>query len=76
MSKYSVVLGFLNTQSFPLTYMVKSLHIEHGCVVFIGEKAEIWFKISLLHLVPGMPFSQWGVAVMEFQGSTPKVQRV
>lgn len=57
MSKYSAVLCFYNTQPFPHTYMVKSIHIGHGCVLFIGEQVEVWSKPSLLHLVPGMPSS-------------------
>lgn len=57
--------------------MVKSIHIGHGCVLFIGEEVEVWFKISLLHLVPGClaAFAQWGVTATESQGSTPKVDQ-
>lgn len=37
--------------------MVKSIHIGHRYVLFIGEQVDVWFKISLLHLVPGTPSS-------------------
>lgn len=59
--------------------MVKSIHIGHGCMLFIGEQVEVWFKISLLHLVPGMPSSLCSVrcylTTMRSQGSTPKVDQ-
>lgn len=34
--------------------MVKSIHIEHGSMLFIGEHTEVCFKISLLYIALGI----------------------
>lgn len=47
--------------------MVKSIHIENGSVLFIGEHTEAWFKISLLYIVLGIQaaYDQWSVFVTD-----------
>lgn len=42
-SQYSAFLGLLkHTHTFSLTYMVKSISIGNGYVIFTGEQVEVW----------------------------------
>lgn len=52
-------------------YMVKSIYIDYGSVLFIGERVEVWYKIFLLYLVLGI-HSSLKCFLYRVPGSHPK----